>query len=142
MKAYCEKCDKFVDYELRKEIKTITVRGLTFETDFYHACCKECHEEASANEVWRLNDKIVYDKYRKLSGLLTSDEMKAIRQKRGMSQVELARFIGCGEKNIARYETGTIQDRVFDNLIRMVGDDDCYYAMIKLKEKTPTLVTQ
>ena len=51
-----------------------------------------------------------------------------------MSQVDLARFIKCGEKNIARYETGTIQDPVFDFLMRMVDDDDCYKAMVAFND--------
>ena len=45
------------------------------------------------------------------------------------------KFINCGEKNIARYETGKIQDAVFDQLIRMVDDEKCYQAMKKMKKQ-------
>lgn len=51
-----------------------------------------------------------------------------------MSQRDLANFIQCGEKNIARYERGAIQDRVFDYLIRLVDNNEVYKQMKKLNE--------
>ena len=133
---YCLHCDEEKEYYLQKEKRVVNVKGDVFEVTLNVAYCAFCHEKVFPDSVGKENDLIVYDAYRKRHNLLTSEEIKAIRKKRNMSQRELAAFIKCGEKNIARYENGTIQDRVFDYLIRMVGDDNCYNALKQLNEKT------
>ena len=53
----------------------------------------------------------------RLEGLLTPDEIKAIRAER--SQVEMARFIGVGDKTYSRWENGlSVQTKAMDTLIR------------------------
>lgn len=133
--AYCEKCDEIVkDYIVKKVKKTITVGGdTTFETDYLEAYCPICGEEVWPFEVEKQNDILVYDNYKRIVGLLTTDEIKAIRKKRGLSQVQLAQLIHCGEKNIARYENGAVQDKVFDILIRLVDNDASYKVLKSMK---------
>lgn len=126
---YCLACDEEREYIVKKEKRKIKVKNLEFEVEIDIAFCKKCGEEVFPDEIAKRNDLVIYDEYRRKKGLLTSSEIREIRKKRNMSQLELAKFIRCGEKNIARYETGTIQDQVFDYLIRMVGDDNCYVAM-------------
>lgn len=129
--TYCEHCDDLVDsYTTKKVRRTVTVLGYTFETDYIEAYCSICGARINPNDVWAQNDLLVFDTYRRLKGLLTSEEIKAIRKKRGLTQVQLAQLIHCGEKNITRYETGTIQDKVFDLLIRLV-DNDASYKVLK-----------
>ena len=136
--VYCEQCDKIVkDYITKTIKKTITVGdgadAITFETDYIEAYCPICGEQVWPWFVGKQNDKLIYDTYKRLAGLLTSEDIKAIRKKRGLSQVQLARLIHCGEKNIARYENGAVQDNVFDLLIRLV-DNDAAYKVIKSME--------
>lgn len=131
--VYCVNCDAEVNYITRQEKKRVVVKGREFEVTLTRAYCAECGEPVSPDAIAKANDLIVFDEYRKLEGLLTSEQIKAIRFKRGLSQVALARLINCGEKNIARYETGTIQDRAFDLLMRLV-DDDKSYAVLKSKQ--------
>ena len=133
--AYCEKCDEIVkDYIVKKVKKTITVGGdTTFETDYLEAYCPICGEEVWPWFIGSQNDILVYDNYKRIVGLLTTDEIKAIRKKRGLSQVQLAQLIHCGEKNIARYENGAVQDKVFDILIRLVDNDASYKVLKSMK---------
>ena len=72
--------------------------------------------------------------YRKKHGLLTSYEIAEIRGLYGMSQADLAVLLGWGEVTITRYETKSIQDETYDQLIRMVKDDP-YYALERLKKQ-------
>ena len=134
-KTYCINCDKECAYIIKKEKRNVTVKDLSFEVEVNVAFCECCGEQVFPDKVAKENDLIVFDEYRRLKGLLTSQEIKKIREKRGMTQIELARFINAGDKNIARYETGTIQDAVFDNLLRMVDDDMCYNAMCEMKKR-------
>lgn len=46
-------------------------------------------------------------------GLLTSDEIVAIRESYGLSQVDLAKLLGWGEATISRYESKAIQDEAY-----------------------------
>ena len=131
-RAYCINCDEEVSYITKKETKKVVVKGREFEVTLTRAYCAKCGEPLSPDKIAKANDLIVFDEYRRLEGLLTSDQIKAIRFKRGLSQVALAKLINCGEKNIARYETGTIQDRAFDLLMRLV-DDDKSYAVLRGK---------
>ena len=132
-KIYCINCDEEVDYITKEETKKVIVKGREFEVTLKRAYCAICGEPVSPDKIAKENDLTVFDTYRRLEGLLTSDQIKAIRFKRGLSQIGLARLINCGEKNIARYETGTIQDRAFDLLMRLV-DDDNSYAVLRARQ--------
>ena len=132
---YCINCDGNVNYITKKETKKVIVKGREFEVTLTRAYCAKCGEPLSPDEIAKENDLIVYDEYRRLEGLLTSDQIKAIREKRHLSQVGLAKLINCGEKNIARYETGTIQDRAFDLLMRLVDNDASYAVLEKQQAK-------
>ena len=131
-KGYCDPCNDYVSYEIKEEKRSVTVKGITFEAVELIPYCKNCGEELWINEVERINDISIYDKYREIVGLLTSKQIKEIRQKRNMSQRELAAFLSIGEKDITRYENGSVQSKAIDNMIRMVGDDTGFVAMNKV----------
>lgn len=63
------------------------------------------------------------NEYRKAHGLLTSNDIVAIREKYGLSQVDLAKLLGCGEATISRYESKAIQDDAYDNMLRIINDN-------------------
>jgi putative zinc finger/helix-turn-helix YgiT family protein len=134
--AICENCDDEVTYKVIKRKGLHMIGGnVPVEVELNYGICDRCGRLLNPAEFNISNDIILYDEYRRIVGLLTSEDIKRIRNKRGMSQVELARFIHCGEKNIARYERGTVQDPVFDYLIRLVDDDKMFEIMKKLNEK-------
>lgn len=64
------------------------------------------------------NDKRLYDIFKKREGLLTSLEVKKIREKYGFTQDKFSKELGLGEIQINRIETGSIQNKSTDNLIR------------------------
>ena len=61
--------------------------------------------------------------YRVKMGLLTSDEIVAIRENYGLSQVDLAKLLGWGEATISRYESKAIQDEAYDTMLRLIKDN-------------------
>ena len=61
--------------------------------------------------------------YRIKMGLLTSDEIIAIRENYGLSQVDLAKLLGWGEATISRYESKAIQDEAYDTMLRLIKDN-------------------
>lgn len=56
-------------------------------------------------------------------GLLGPDEIVALREKYGLSQAELERLIGAGEKTVVRWERGTVsQNKTADTLLRVLAE--------------------
>ena len=119
--AYCQLCDEDVDFNIVERKREATVRGVSFSYTFFEARCKKCGEQVYPVSVGKKNTISMFDEYKKSVGLLTSYEIKKIRKDNHLSQKALAKKIGCGEKNIARYENGGIQNKTYDILIRMIG---------------------
>lgn len=63
------------------------------------------------------------DAYRQSENLLTSVEIKSIRQKYGLTQKELSNILGWGDITIQRYEKKLIQDETYDKILRMFSDN-------------------
>lgn len=116
-----------------------TVAGIKVIAPSFHLVCKKCGAWLSSNEIERENDIYIYDAYKKKVGLLTASEIKEIRAKRGMSQRQLAKFLDIGEKDITRYENGSVQTRSIDNMIRLVGDDTAFKCMCDCLNKNKNI---
>ena len=130
-KVYCINCDDLVDYTVSKVHKTIEVGDVQVDAEIKEARCINCGELLFVDEIEGYNDIVVYDEYKKKMGLLTSNEIKEIRKKRNMTQKDLANFLGIGEKDITRYENGSIQTKSIDRFIRAFGNYYCYKSLFK-----------
>lgn len=69
------------------------------------------------------NQMAARNAYRKGHNLLTSDEIVAVRENYGLTQVEAAKLLGWGEATIARYESKAIQDEAYDTMLRIIKED-------------------
>lgn len=121
--SFCTECEKNVkvNIELRKNVQRL-IGGKLVTGDLYVCKCAECGELISVPEYDRLNEKEFLGKYRELCGLLQPEEIKATREKYGLSQANFAKLLGMGEKTITRYENGSVQDEAHDTLIRAAQD--------------------
>lgn len=132
----CPLCDKVHEVEERKRLTTIVIKGeeVTYEERFYF--CANADEDENEFETGAMtNDNLLNARnaYRKKRGLLTSEEIVAIRKTYGLSQVDLARLLGWGEATISRYESKAIQDESYDMMLRMVQDNPVF--VMELFEK-------
>lgn len=131
-RIYCINCDCENEFGLRLIKKHFDIRGVSIQVEIVEAYCKNCNNYVFVYDVEKENQKIITDAYKKNAGLLTSFEIEQIRNRFGLSQKQLSNIIKCGEKNIARYENGAIQDRTINLLLVLVRDHPEYF---KLKEK-------
>ena len=134
-KIYCLSCDKEVDYNVKTSIEKRNIKGTEVEIDAKHAYCKECGSYLFVYELEKENQIKAFDLYKKAHGLLTSSEIIAIREKYHLSQTKLAKCIKCGEKNIARYENGAIQENSIDLLIRLLDQAPQLFGVLIKEEK-------
>jgi len=87
---------------------------------FRNADWRECRSCGAVLLSPTLTERIEAKRY-KIAGLLTPAEIKAARTRRGLTQVEMARQLGVGDKSYLRWENGlSIQSKAMDTLIRAV----------------------
>ncbi len=89
-------------------------------------------------ELIRLNDIAFKNAYKKKIGLLTSQEIIDIRNKYGISQGDLAKILGWGEKTITRYESYQVQDIAHNDLLLNV-DSNPKWVLDKIIESKDML---
>lgn len=122
----CPLCNKTHEVEERERFATISLKGdsVTYKERFYY--CVNADEEENEFETGTMTNENLLNArnaYRAKHGLLTSDEIVAIRENYGLSQVDLARLLGWGEATISRYESKAIQDEAYDNMLRLIKDN-------------------
>lgn len=122
MKWICLECLQEVENSGVERKEDIVVKGKKITINAKKAYCPCCGEEMVSDEATDYNLSLAYTEYRKKEHLLFPDEIKKIRQQYALTQVGFARILGLGDKTIARYETGAIQDVAYDNLIRLCED--------------------
>lgn len=122
----CPLCEKSHEVEERKRSTSIVIKGeeVNYEERFYF-CSNACEDENEFETAAMTNENLLNARnaYRIKVGLLTSDEIVAIRESYGLSQVDLAKLMGWGEATVSRYESKAIQDEAYDIMLRLVKDN-------------------
>lgn len=116
---FCLKCMKEVDYYIEEQTVIEQVKDEKIEAKLQVAKCKECGEEMFVADIEKKNFDILYSAYREKNGLLQPTQIKSIRDKYELTQTLFAKILGLGEKTIARYENGSIQEQAQNNLIML-----------------------
>lgn len=119
MKRYCPACGKESEWMIVDHPVELSVRGekITVGAEFLR--CPECGAEYED-----LNSEIdpyvlAYNEYRRRKGMVQPEEIKTFRKRYGLTQKELSRLLGLGDITLSRYENGSLQDEVHDNLLRL-----------------------
>jgi len=87
-----------------------------------HRCAACGLELADADEAATMQERLA-DGYRRAVGLLSGEEIRGLRLRKGLSQQALADELQIGIASIKRWETGVVQSRAMDNLLRTLLDD-------------------
>jgi len=121
------------------EDETFEYKGKTKKIPNYVTYeCSECGEAIVDSTTLKESGKILKDFQREVDGLLTGQQIKAIRIKLGLTQEELAGIVGGGLKSVARYESGQVcQSKGMDNLLRIL---DAYPHTLKVIQKSEQTV--
>ena len=88
-----------------------------------HLKCPKCGEIVlRALDAKRLHEDAIAI-YRKEHGLLSADEIRAIRERFGLTQADLARLLRLGANTVSRWESGrNVQTAAMDMLLRLIRD--------------------
>lgn len=122
MPAKCVECGAPIN-EMRGPIEW-EVRGQhVVVPDVCHGICSQCGEiylpDSASHEVhMRAVDKIKRER-----GLLSCEEIRALRTSLGLSQAQFEKLIGAGPKTVVRWENGSVfQNKTADTLMRILRD--------------------
>lgn len=122
-KVYCDNCSNFTEYSTHEEIiekyKKITVNVVE-----NFGICTNCGEKVFVRELEDDNFKRLYDKYRKLKGLISPEAIKAFRENYDLSQREMVALLGWGKMTINRYERGSIPNQSHNDLLRIIMENE------------------
>ena len=88
-----------------------------------HLRCPKCDEVVLRfSDARRLQEDAIAV-YRKKHGLLSADEIRALRERFGLTQGELARLLHLGANTISRWESGrNVQTEAMEILLRLLRD--------------------
>lgn len=139
MKQYCPVCGCEQEIHLVQKEETYPVKGEATTITATVCVCSSCGEEIMSLDHDDENLRKAYAKYRSAHGLLQPEEIKAIREQYGISQVAFARIIGVGDKTVARYENGSLQDEAINNLILLARNPKNFAALL---DKNESLITR
>ncbi len=121
-RTYCPICATFVDTRIETVEQGFTVRGEPIDVLGQIHYCGQCGEALVAEDNDSALLEKAYSSYRTKHGLLSPQEIRALREKYGLSQRSFAKLLGWGDITIHRYESGALQDIAHDSLLRLIQD--------------------
>lgn len=90
--------------------------------------CANCGEQLLSAELGRKIEELSMLR----QGLLMPAQIKAVREKLGLTQTAMAERLGVGEKTYTRWESGrSMQNKSSDNLIRLMDRSPEQFAVIE-----------
>ncbi|MCF8009153.1 MAG: type II toxin-antitoxin system MqsA family antitoxin [Halanaerobiales bacterium] len=117
---YCEKCDDLVEYKVKSKKESYNIKNENIEIKAKVAFCKECRTELFHQKLDKINQRKIFDIYRKRHKLLSPEEIKEIRAKYHLNQKEMSQLLGWGEITYHRYENGAVPDSAHNNQLLLI----------------------
>jgi len=113
---FCVVCGDDRTFLCERQQVAYDVRGETVEFGVDVQVCEKCRTVQQRDDTDLA--AAAFAEYRRRRGLLTPEQIKAIRQRYNLSQRSLAALLGMSEATINRYEGGGLQDEAHDQAIR------------------------
>ena len=110
--------------------ETATFKNSKVDYEASYLFCENAEELYMEESQIQENDIRLKNAYRRKQGLLTSEEIVAIRLKYGITQSNLCVLLGWGAKTITRYESHQVQDRAHDTILRKIGQDPEWFLVL------------
>lgn len=106
--------------ELKGMARDLPFRGERVKFRARHYVCPVCGMEADDLDLAAENQKALSDAYRKTAKLLTGEQIVQGRKKLDWTQEDLAMAANVGIASVKRWETGQIQTKAMDDILRRV----------------------
>ena len=88
-----------------------------------HLSCPKCGEVVLRFQDSKRLGEDAIALYRKKHGLLSADEIRALRERFNLNQADLARLLRLGANTVSRWESGrNVQTEAMEMLLRLLRD--------------------
>ena len=88
-----------------------------------HLHCPKCGEKMLSLDEWGFVEQQALARYRKKYRLLSGDDIRALRERLGLTQAALADLLRLGPNTISRWEAGrNVQTAAMNALLELVRD--------------------
>lgn len=106
--------------------------------------CNACGSEITGEADSRANKRAVLAFRKSVDGLLTGAEIRALREKYGLTQDQAARLFGGGPKAFSKYESDDVaHSDAMNNLLCLVGEnEDAFWDLVAIKGMSAELPHQ
>ena len=119
----CPMCRTPTPWEPRYSNETYRYKGQEFSlSDIEYSVCRECGFDLVLPHQTRRNEARVRDEHRRIDGLLTGRQIKAIRKRLGLTQAQAARLMGGGDNAFSKYERGEVTQSAAMNSVLLLLD--------------------
>ena len=123
MRSFCSTCGDFVASFIENTTETFNVRGIDITITSPARICENCGAIIFDAVLDDEKLKLVYRGYRELKGMLQPEEIRAIRERRNLTQEECSKVLGF---NVARYENGSLQSEEENKRLVRFSQADCF----------------
>ena len=131
--SLCPNCGGTLSEETRRV--QFTYKNRVLELDQSGQYCQSCGEGFLSPSESRSNDNAFRAFRNEVDGLLTPEEIKAIRKRLDLSQAEAGRIFGGGPMAFSKYERGEIaHSRSLDIVLRLLDSGKISLDTVKAVE--------
>lgn len=110
-------------------------KGSTALLPMHYQLCDTCTSDYAGAAESKLNKRIVMDFRKQVDGLLTGEEITALRKQYQITQAQAAKLFGGGPVAFSKYENDDVaQSESMDTLLRLVrGSPAAFWALAEQK---------
>jgi len=126
VKYSCPICEKVHKVKVYQEPTKALIKKQPIEYLETYYYCPISEEEFYPSQILDNNLLEARDNYRKENNLLTSSEIKEIRKFYGLSQKEFSNILGWGDITIQRYESKSIQEETYNEMIKRAKENPLF----------------
>lgn len=119
---FCPYCEEITGFSLIAKLETLPVMGEQVEYQAHVRCCSVCNGEYAPTALEEENFRRAYAIYRRRHNLLFPEQIRATREKYGLSQRNFSRLLGWGDITVHRYEAGALPDTAYNVMLVLVDD--------------------
>lgn len=123
--SYCPICEKEHEFKIVEKSIKVTIKNEEIECLQKSYVCCETGEQIEFENGKLANENLLAlrDAYREKHNLMTSKDIRNLREKYNLTQSELATILDWGEVTITRYETKQIQDEAHNDILFLLDSD-------------------
>jgi HTH-type transcriptional regulator/antitoxin MqsA len=117
----CPVCDEGL-LRPQTDKNTVDYKGQSAELDLHYSVCDACGSEQTDASQMRTNKRAMLAFKKRVDGLLSGEEVRALRRRLNLSQGEAAKAFGGGPVAFSKYESDDVaQSEAMDKLLRLVA---------------------